>query len=286
METIEFFPTYKKLVFSVAYNMTGSKIVSEDIVQDITLKFLENPISESITDPRNYIIRATVNHCLNVLKKDSRTQYKGTWLPEPFINNEESTFSNKFERRDLLTYELSFLVEQLTSQERAVFVLREAFDFDHKEIAEAINISDANSRQLFRRAKEKVQNAKHQSITNSQSIELAKQFVKLMSEGNLEELIKLFNKDISIIGDGGGKAPAISKPIFGKENVADFFMKLFGNSQLEPSFEFTEILSQPAIAIYVNGKCFVVQVLSIKEGKISQVFAVLNPDKLTPFQKN
>ena len=276
-----------KLIFSVAYNMTGDYETARDVVQDINLKFLEKPISDKISDRRNYVIRTTINHCLNLKKKEQRLQYIGTWLPEPIVVGEERALQQyNFEQSNLLCYELAFLVEQLSPTERAVFVLREAFDFQHKEIAEAINISVDNSRQLYKRAKEKVSNLKHKAVSDSASLEVAKQFVDHISKGNISGLIAVFNDDISIIGDGGGKAPAITKPLFGKEQVAQFFFKLMSNQNYSPVFSFTQILSQPAVIIHLNGEIVCVQVLSLHDNKISQIFAVLNPDKLIAFENN
>lgn len=278
---------FDELIFSVAYNMTGDYETTRDIVQDINLKFLENPIPDTIADKRNYVVRATINHCLNLKKRNERLQYTGIWLPEPIVSSREGTgHTSKFEAHNLLSYELAFLMEQLSLTERAVFVLREAFDFDHKEIAEAIHISPANSRQLFKRAKEKVANLRHKSISDATSLEVAKKFVSLISQGNIDALIAVFNDDIAIFGDGGGKAPAITHPIFGKESVAQFMLKLFGNKAYSPAFSFTEVLSQPAIVIHLNGEIICVQVLSLQNSKISQVFAIVNPDKLASFKSN
>jgi RNA polymerase sigma-70 factor (ECF subfamily) len=277
---------FDKLIFSFAYNMTGDYETSKDVVQDINLKLLETPIPDNITDIKNYIIRTTVNHCINNLKRQKKMQYAGTWLPEPFTSdNEKMPEQTKFERNNLLCYELAFLMEQLSSTERAVFVLREAFDFNHKDIAEALGVSTDNSRQLLKRAKEKVANRKHKTISNEQSLEIAKQFVNYISEGKLQDLIDLFNEDISIIGDGGGKVPSIVQTLFGKENVALFLLRIFGNRHFTPTFQLTNILSQPAIVVYNNSQCVFVQVLSLNDNKISQVFAVLNPDKLMAFKK-
>jgi RNA polymerase sigma-70 factor (ECF subfamily) len=277
---------FDKLIFSFAYNMTGDYDASRDVVQDIKLKFLETPIPDNIADTKNYIIRATINHCINNLRREKKIRYVGTWLPEPFTDAvEKMTEQSKFERNNLLCYELAFLMEQLSPTERAVFVLREAFDFDHKDIANALSISIDNSRQLLKRAKEKVSDRKHKTISNDQSLEIAKQFVKYISEGKLQDLINLFNDDISIIGDGGGKAPSITQTLFGKENVAQFLIKILANRHFTATFQFTNVLSQPAIAVYNNGQCVFVQILSLNLNKISQVFAVLNPDKLKAFEK-
>lgn len=142
-------------------------------------------------------------------------QYIGTLLPEPIVAGEERSLQQyNFEQSNLLCYELAFLMEQLSPTERAVFVLREAFDFGHKEIAEAINISADNSRQLYKRAKEKVANLKHKSVSVSASLDVAQKFVSIINRGNIEQLIAVFNDDISIIGDGGGKAPTITASMY------------------------------------------------------------------------
>jgi RNA polymerase sigma-70 factor, ECF subfamily len=278
---------FDKLIFSVAYNMTGDYERTRDVVQDINLKFLETPIAETVTDKKNYVIRATINYCISLKKKEQRLQYIGTWLPEPIVSDREKRIdATRFEETNLLSYEMAFLMEQLSPTERAVFVLREAFDFGHKEIAEAINISTDNSRQLLKRAKEKVANLKHKSVVEPAALKIAKEFISLISQGNITGLIKLFNDDISVIGDGGGKAPAITKPIFGKEQVAQFFLKLISNKKYSPVFSYTEVLSQPAIVIHNDGELVCVQVLSISEDKISLVFSIVNPDKFLAFKNN
>ncbi len=276
---------FDKLIFSVAYNMTGDYNTTRDVVQDINLKLLENPIPEYVTDKRNYIIRATINHCLNLKKREQRLYYKGLWLPEPFVAMSESeTTGTHFENQNLLSYELAFLMEQLSATERAVFVLKEAFDFSHKEIAEAINISVDNSRQLYSRAKRKVTNLKHKPASNLRALSTARNFVSLISQGDVEGLITLFNDEISLLGDGGGKVPALGKPLMGKEKIAQFFIKLIRSAKSPVSFSFTEVLSQPAIVICLNGELTCIQILSIHKDKISKVFAVLNPDKLNLFR--
>jgi len=278
---------FGKLIFSIAYNMTGDSELSKDVVQDIHLKFLENPIPATISDERNYVIRATINHCINLKKRHERMHYKGLWLPEPFVSSSESFHAHaRFETQNLLSYELAFLMEQLSPAERAVFILKEAFDYSHKEIAEAIHISVENSRQLYTRSKKKISNRKHKSLANTVSLETAKNFIALINQGDQEALIDLFNDDISLLADGGGKAPSIVKPLFGKAQIAQFFIKLTRSTNLVPQFSFTEILSQPGIVIQLNKEIIGVQILCLQENKISQIFAVLNPDKLKSFKKD
>lgn len=277
---------FGQLIFSVAYNMTGDCETTKDVVQDINVKFLEDPIPEAITDKKNYVIRTTINHCLNLKKREQRLQYTGLWLPEPIASNDKTINAHsEFEEGNLLCYELSFLMEQLSPTERAVFVLRTAFDFNHKEIAEAINISIDNSRQLFHRAKGKVATLKHNSDLGAATLEMAEKFVSLIKQGNTEALIALFNDDISLLADSGGKAPSIVKPLFGKEPIARFFLKLIRNKAYAPVFSFARVLSQPAVIIQLEGEIICVQILSLQEYRISKIFAVLNPDKLAYLKK-
>lgn len=273
---------YDPLIYTVAYNMTGHHEATRDVVQDIRMKLLEKPIDDAIADKRNYLIRMVINHCLNLKQHEKRIRYVGTWLPEP-VPFADPSVHQQFEMENLLCYELAFLIDVLTPLERAVFVLRESFDFDHKEIAESIHVTSDYSRQLYKRAKAKIPQRKHLPLASGEAKELAFQFVKLIGNGDVDALIGLFNEDISMVSDGGGKAAAIKKPIFGRTEVAAFLIKVSRNSRYKPKVKITEVLAQPAICVFDNDKCILVQVLSVNEGRISQVFSVLNPDKLTFF---
>lgn len=275
-----------KLIFSIAYNMTGEYETARDVVQDVNMKFLENPISDTITDQRNYVIRTTINHCLNLKKKEQRLQYVGTWLPEPVATDRERTIHHsEFEERNLLCYELAFLMELLSPTERAVFVLRTAYDFSHKEIADAIDISPDNARQLLKRAKEKIKSPKHTITPKAISIDMAKKIVAHISQGSTNQLISLFNDDICVIGDGGGKAPAARKPIFGKEFIAHSYLKLFDDKEISPIISYAEILSQPAMVVHIDDKIVSVQIFSVSESKVSKIFSITNPDKIAHLKK-
>lgn len=274
----------QNLLFSVAYNMTGSAETAKDVVQDVSLKLLEKPLPQAVENPRSYILKTAINHCLNLRQQEARAAYKGPWLPGPPANQPTPDNSvARYETRNLLTYELAFLMERLTPTERAVFVLREAFDLPHAEIAEALDLSPENARQLLRRAKTKVAGLRHDAAPN-EALAAAQKLVALISGGDLDGLISLFHDDIVLTGDGGGKAPALAKPLSGKPAVASFFIKLFHHSGIVPGFHFTQVLSQPAVLITVDGKLICAMTLSVSGNKIARIFNVLNPDKLTELE--
>lgn len=278
---------FDALIFSVAYNMTGNVETAKDVVGDLRVKFLEHPMTEDIRAKRNYVIRTTVNYCLNLKKRESRLHYTGLWLPEPFPTGDEGKDPHaRFEQGNLLSYELAFLMEQLTAAERAVFVLREAFDFNHKEISGSLDISADNSRQIFRRAKQKIGRLARHTPPDPASLEVAEKFVTLITRGDTEALIALFTEDISLVADSGGKAPAISGPLYGAGAVARFFLKLIAIRAYQPRFSFTSVLSHPAVVIRLEGEVVAVEVLSVQEQKIARMYAVLNPDKLQGFRES
>lgn len=272
---------FNRLIFSVAYNLLGEKEKAEDVVQDIHLKFLQKPIPQSVSDVRNYVIKTTVNHCINIKNKEDRFSYVGKWLPEPFIAKAATYELNDFEASDLLSYELAYLVEQLNPKERAVFVLREAFDFDHSDIADVLDITAENSRQIYKRTKEKIK--KPRTDFDNKSLSIAKRFVSLIKQGKVDDLITIFNDDIVIYGDGGGKAPAISKSICGSRDVAKFLIKLIESNKQPVSYEYVEILNHPAVVISLNGEVICCQVLALNDSKITNIYSVLNPEKLKGF---
>lgn len=267
---------HSSMIFNLAYNMLGSYTQAEDILQDMQLKYLEKQFPTEA--PKSYYARATVNHCLNVLKKEQRISYPGPWLPEPFM-----TAPNGIETKDLLHYELASLMEDLAPQERAVFVLREAMDFSHKEIAEALDISQDNARQLFSRSKKKISPSTQNRTHTASAQAKAQQLLELITEGDQEALIALFTEDMQLIADGGGKVTTARKPVIGDAKVAKFLVNIAQFAPLDLEIRPMEILSQTAIGFFQAGQCLTIWVIALDEEsqRIRRIFAVGNPDKLT-----
>lgn len=267
---------YTSLIFNLAYNMLGSYAQAEDILQDMRLKHLEGLFP--LDAPKSYYARATINHCLNILKREERISYPGPWLPEPFIDTPADV-----ETKDLLHYELASLMDILSPPERAVFILREAIDFSHKEISEALDISAENARQLLSRGKKKVTAHKAPSLHTPLAREKAQQLLQLILAGDTEALIELFTEDMQLIADGGGKVNTARKPVIGAAKVAKFLVNISRFAPPDLDIRPLHILSQPAIGFYQNDQCLITWILSFDKEtqQIRRIYAVANPDKLT-----
>ncbi|EAY30355.1 sigma-70 family RNA polymerase sigma factor [Microscilla marina] len=269
----------RALIISVAYSILGSYSDAEDVAQDVTEKWLQLDTTH-VTNQKNYLIRLTVNHCLNHQQRQQRLQYKGQWLPEP-VNNALLETSQTFELQDLLSYELATQLSRLSPYERAAFILKEAFELNHHEIAEIIDKTPDNTRQIFSRAKAKVNQYKAPVAASVTDKNKALQFALHIQQGDLEQLIALFKDDIQVFSDGGGKVTAARVPIIGAQKVANFYIKLGKNAPDNTRVVYDTVLGHPALLLYRASQLTGVVILSIHQGKIRRIYSVLNPDKLT-----
>ncbi|HAS43230.1 MAG TPA: hypothetical protein DCS93_22310 [Microscillaceae bacterium] len=269
---------HRPLIISIAYSILGSYTDAEDVAQDVAEKWLILN-TETIQDEKNYLIRLTINHCLNQKKQQQRLEYKGLWLPEP-VQDKTLQLDQVLELRDLLNYELTTQLSRLSPYERAVFILKEAFDFPHQEIAQIIQKSPDNTRQLFRRAKGKVQQPVSPSPISAEDQAKAYQFAHYIQQGDLEQLITLFKEDITIYSDGGGKVTAALLPIVGAQKVAGFYLNIAQNISPTTQVRFEEVLGQPAIILSENNQIWSVVIFTLEADKISTIYSILNPEKL------
>ncbi|WP_299457167.1 sigma-70 family RNA polymerase sigma factor [uncultured Microscilla sp.] len=269
----------RALIISVAYSILGSYSDAEDVAQDVTEKWLQLDTTH-ITNQKNYLIRLTINHCLNHQQHQQRIQYKGQWLPEP-VNGALLEANQTFELQDLLSYELATQLSRLSPYERAAFILKEAFELNHREIAEIIDKTPDNTRQIFSRAKAKINQYTHPVTASVTDKNKALQFALYIQKGELEHLITLFKDDIQVFSDGGGKVVAAKLPIVGAQKVANFYIKIGKNTPDNTKMVYNTILGQPALLLYRADQLTGVVILSIHQGKIQHVYNILNPDKLT-----
>lgn len=272
-------PQQTNYLLRVACNLLGSYADAQDIVQDVTLKYLEtNP--EDIQSENAYLVRMTVNSCLNSLKKRSRMEYVGLWLPEPTVSHVLDAEYNEKETRDTLTYELLFLLERVSPKERAVFVLREAFGYSYDEIAEILPVTPENARQLMVRCRKKIAGKRHESLITPSHQRKAELFVQLIATNDLEGLTELLTEDITVISDGGGHVNAARVPVTGQKKVAGFFLNIARMAGFIPRVTFGAVLGQPAIYMFREEQLIAVYVLSIADEKIARIYISMNPEKL------
>jgi RNA polymerase sigma-70 factor (ECF subfamily) len=275
----------RPLLLSIAYRMVGSVTEAEDLVQDAYLRFHRSVRGgEVIESPKAYlstiVTRLAINHLRSARRR--REQYVGPWLPEPLLTEETLNPAEKAEVADSLSMAFLVLLESLSPIERAVFLLREVFGFAYDEIAGVVHKSEDNCRQIAVRARRHVEARRPRfEVSRGQKEELAKRFLAAVGEGDLDGLMVLLATDVVMIGDGGGKAPAI-RELHGHEPVARFLIDIARMlREAEVQVRPTEINGQPgAINSDRTGGIISVISLDIAEGRVRAIRGILNPDKL------
>ncbi|WP_327327694.1 RNA polymerase sigma-70 factor [Streptomyces sp. NBC_01210] len=281
--TAEEFTAHRPRMFGLAYRLLGSAEEAEDAVQDAYLRW-SGADRWAIEYPGAWLARVVTNLCLNRLTsaRVQREEYVGPWLPEPVFTQGGSLGPmESAEQRDAVSTALLVLLERLTPTERAVYVLREAFDYSHRDIAGVLNLSEANCRQLYRRAVQRVATCKARftPVAERQN-ELVESFVMAAREGDLAGLEKLLAKDITWWSDGGGKVTAARRPIVGRETVVRF---LVGGAQRFAGgwdLRVAEVNGAPALVAHAVEQLIAVASFELRDGVIAQVRVVVNPDKL------
>ena len=276
--------TFRPLVYSVAYRLLGSVSDAEDVAQDILMKS-HHIEQEQIRNMKSYLIKMTTNHCLNILQsaRKKREIYTGEWLPEPEIGTEKLTPMEVLLQTESISYAFLVLLENLTPVERAVFVLREAFRYDYREIAEILNKSEANCRKIYSRCKEKI---RHEVPVHPQQSDHTEKmihtFLKGSETGDFEEFIHLLTVDATLITDGGGKVRAAIFPILGKQRIQIFLEAIVSRGFFQLEILPTIINGQFGILARNKGRVEKAICFEWDESResIRRIYIVVNPDKL------
>jgi RNA polymerase sigma-70 factor (TIGR02957 family) len=282
------FEQHRSHLFSLAYRMLGSASEAEDVVQDAWLRSSTAEPSE-IRSPRAYLMTVVTRLALDRLKsaRVAREQYVGPWLPEPMLTDNTSRPDESVALAESLTLAFMVLLDTLSPEERAVFILREVLEYTHAEIAEALNTTEANCRQLLHRAKEKLRAGQPRSArSREQKRQLAERFVKAMRTGNGDELTRVLAEDVGLWGDGGGRVAAARRPVLGRDAVVNLLLGIrrtaaaAGYPLERLSVEVVEVNYEPAMLVRFDGHIDSVYVCSIEDDVITGIRVVRNPDKL------
>jgi len=282
----EVFEAHRDLMFAVAYRMLGAIADAEDAVQDAWLRWTAASRSD-IAEPRAYLARTVTHVALNKLRsaRARREAYVGSWLPEPLLTTGPDT-ADRAELAESVSLAMLVVLESLTPEERAVFVLHEVFGFPHAEIASAIGRSDASVRQLMHRAREHVQARRPRfDVDAGQQREVTERFLAAAAGGDIDQLMTVLAPDVTLISDGGGKARAPLRPIVGAAKVARFVAAIsaqpyMGIDPSDMTVEVTEINGGPGTLITVGGKPVTAVTTIVAGGRITAIQLVANPDKL------
>ncbi|MFF9208056.1 MULTISPECIES: RNA polymerase sigma-70 factor [unclassified Streptomyces] len=279
----EEFETLRPRLFGLAYRMLGSAEEAEDIVQDAYLR-LSGADRAGIAHLGAWLAKVVTNLCLNRLTsaRARRESYVGTWLPEPVVTSDGALGPlESAEQREAVSVAMLVLLERLTPTERAVYVLREAFGYGHREIAEVLDLGEANCRQLHRRALKRLEAAESRfEPAPERQRELVASFLAAAREGDLASLEKLLADDVVWWSDGGGKVSAALRPILGREKVLRFLVGATQKYAAGLSFTQEEINGAGAVLLWADGTLIGVTAFEYRDGLVASARMVMNPDKL------
>jgi len=277
------FEEHRGLVFGVAYRMLGSVAGAEDMVQDTYLRF--RAARDEPRSARALLVTIVTRLCMDELKSArlQREQYIGQWLPEPLVTRESELPSpeNMAEREDDVSMAFLVMLEALGPVERAVFLLREVFDYDYGDIAQVVGKSEGACRQAFHRARERVAARQHRYTPDyARRRALTVRFLEAVNEGNLGGLMEILSADAVAITDGGGIVSSARRPVYGANRVARFAI---GVARKEPAtrIELVDVNGQPGFVTYMRrDHVRSVIVLDTVGDEIAAVYAIRNPEKL------
>jgi RNA polymerase sigma-70 factor (TIGR02957 family) len=282
------FEELRPSAFGIAYRMLGSVSEAEDVVQEGFLRLHRARAGgEEIASPRAYLSTVVSRLSLDQLRsaRVQREVYTGEWLPEPLVANADDDPARKAEMADSLSLAFLVLLESLSPEQRAAFLLREVFEEPYDRIAEIIGTSTQNARQLATRARRHVEERRPRfDASREQREELANRFFAAAENGDLEALEQLLAHDVVLHGDGGGKAPAIARAIHGRARTARTLisgLRAARNRIGVLTWRREEVNGQPgALFLDPDGKLMAVMTLDVADGQIQAVRSIANPDKL------
>jgi RNA polymerase sigma-70 factor (ECF subfamily) len=287
MDTVdtERFEDYRPLMFSIAYRMLGSITEAEDIVQEAFLRY-QGASPERIVSHKAFLSTIVTRLCLNQLElaKIQREAYIGPWLPEPALTDMDERFTPAYQAEMHESVSMAFLVllEQLTPAERAVFLLREVFDYGYAEVATMIGKEEATCRQLLSRAKKHIADHRPRfKPTPEAHRQILTHFTQAVRSGELAGLLELLADDVELWADGGGKARgAITRPLRGRDTVSRFLLASPRFSAAGSQVDVVEVNGAPALMVHAGGQALVVLSLSIEQSQVRAIWVMGNPDKL------
>jgi RNA polymerase sigma-70 factor (ECF subfamily) len=278
------FEEHRGLLFSIAYRMLGSVADAEDMLQDAFIRW-QRASGTDVRSPKAFLVTVVSRLCINHLQSARvvRETYVGEWLPEPLVTDPGGDVSRIAEVDESVSMAMLLLLERLTPVERAVFLLGEVFEYTHEEIAGMLDLSEANCRQLLKRARQHVHMDRPRfSTSGRQHTELLERFSRAADNGDMEGLLALLSSDVVMHTDGGGKANALLLPIYGPDKVAR--ANVFGLSKLKalkPLQRIVEVNGEPGIVSYVGGQPQSVFTIEVHDGRIRAIYIVTNPEKLS-----
>ncbi|MFF9221618.1 RNA polymerase sigma-70 factor [Streptomyces viridosporus] len=290
MKDVDRFEAARPRLEAIAYRLLGSASDAEDAVQETFLRWQAADV-ERIEVLEAWLTKVLTNLCLNQLTsaRARRETYVGQWLPEPLLDGDPMLGpADTAEQRESVSYAVLTLMERLSPNERAVYVLREAFDHSHREIAEILDLTEAASQQILHRAKKRLAHGRARTeVDEAAARRVVEEFLAAATSGKTEPLVRLLTADALAVGDGGGKVPARVKPFEGALAVAKFLRGLFRPARSKralvggsPEVHVATVNGGPAVVAVVEGRVVGIMCLEVTREGIAAFRNQANPDKL------
>ena len=281
----EAFLAHRNLLFTVAYELLGSAADAEDVLQETWLRWVGVDLG-AVRDQRAYLVRITSRQALSRLRTLGRRKesYVGPWLPEPLLTAPD--VAEDAELADSVSMAMLLVLETLTPNERAVFVLREVFDLAYDEIAEAVGKSPAAVRQIAHRAREHVAARRPRGVVSQAETRAALEaFQRAAETGDLQRLLSILAPDVVALSDGGGVVQAVLAPVVGARRVARLLTVGLRRIPDAASLQPAQVNGYPALILRLNGEIDTVMAVRIDDGLITGLYAVRNPEKLSHMEQ-
>ncbi|MFV2086828.1 RNA polymerase sigma-70 factor [Micromonospora sp. LOL_021] len=289
-DDVDRFEAARPRLAAIAYRLLGSASEAEDAVQETFLRWQAADV-ERIDVPEAWLTKVLTNLCLSQLAsaRARRETYVGQWLPEPLLDGDPMLGpADTAEQRESVSYAVLALMERLTPHERAVYVLREAFDYPHRDIAGILGVSEAASQQLLHRARRHLADGRARTeVDRAAARRVVEEFLSAATSGRIEPLVRLLTGDAVSIGDGGGHVPARATPVVGAVAVAKFLRGLFTPGAAKrallggsPAVYAWTANGDPAVVVVLDGRVIGVMCLQVTADGVAVVRSQVNPDKL------
>ncbi len=283
---LDIFRTLRPQLMGIAYRMLGTRADAEDVLHDAWLKWQATDPSE-VRSPEAWLKTATTRLAIDRLRraKVEREHYPGPWLPEPLSQADMSSPEIELERDDDVSIAFLTLLEALSPEERAVFVLHDILDDDYADIAETLGKSQAACRQMVHRARERLTSRRQRYLVDEETKKrMLERFLVAANRGDRDEIIALFASDAVMMSDGGGKALAVRRPLIGAERIAWLWFAIARRGHLRAARRIVTVNGEPAIASFYEGRLHSVATIETDGERIQRFYTIANPDKLRSFQ--
>ncbi|WFB11279.1 RNA polymerase sigma-70 factor [Streptomyces sp. LX-29] len=277
----EAFVAHRNLLFTVAYEMLGSAADAEDVLQETWLRWVKVDLGQ-VGNQRAYLVRITTRQALNRLRTMQRRKeaYVGSWLPEPLLTAPD--VAENVELAESVSMAMMLVLETLSPTERAVFVLREAFDLGYDEIAAAVDKSTAAVRQIAHRARRHVDARRpRQAVSPSMTRAAVESFQRALQTGNPQDFLDVLAPEVVLVGDGGGIKQAALRPVAGADKVTRFMVGGLGKHGRRITVAPTVVNGSPALLVHLDGEIDGVMAIHVEDARITGLYYVRNPEKLS-----